>query len=137
MIVYLFYILLCIILAAQQCFTIEIIRVINKFFVNNNYHYYFLIITTLLILFVNFYICGLIIAAFIYYNGIFSTFRESLGFALDSFSTLGSSEVLPQPWGFLGPIIAIIGISTIAFITGNAFNIVTNDITNRSVFSRL
>ena len=121
------YIFLCVILVLQQCVILEIIKIITNLFRKYKFHYYSLTITILLILFINFYGSTLIIAGFIYEFGVFDTFNECLSFSLDSFSTLGSTSNLQQPWSFLGSIIAIIGLTTIAFITTSTFNIITTD----------
>src|SRR5688572_9505545 len=96
-----FYIVLCLVLATQQCIVLEIIKYIKHIFARYGFHYFALIIVVILLLFINFYISSLIIALFIYTVGAIDNFDTALQFALDSFSTLGSTQTLDAPWRFL------------------------------------
>lgn len=129
------YVFMAIIIAIIQCFFIEIIKFTKKIFIKYRFPYYILISSTLFILFFDFYFCSLLWAGVLYSLGVFETFNDCISYAIDSFSTLGSSEISKSPWAFSGPIISMIGISTIAFITTSAFSII--QIENQNIFERI
>lgn len=125
-------------IALFQCILIELIKTIKKIFKHYRFYHYLLVVVTLLLLFADFYLCALIWAIIMYYfYDIFNTFHDCVVFSIDSFSTLGSSIELDKPYTLLGPVIAIIGISSIAFITSTSFGIISSDIEHKSLFSRL
>lgn len=49
------------------------------------------------------------------YFEIFGNFHTAFTQSLDYFTILGTDEPLPEPWEYLGPMIALNGIVIIAF----------------------
>lgn len=131
----LFYIVVFILVALLQCLTIEVIKRLKKFYQMLNAKVIYLIITTLLVLFINFYLSCLLIAVALWFNGVFDNLHDCISYSVDSFSTLGANTRLEKPWSLLSPMIAIIGIVCIAFVSTATYNVIQEDIpANMSVF---
>ncbi len=132
-----YYIFVATLISFLQCVLIELVKKINALFRRKKYFHYILVVITLLLLFLDFYLCSLIWASFLFLAGAFPTFHEAVIYAIDSFSTLGGKETPENDWLFAGPIIAVVGISCIAFITSTSFGVIAKDIEEGSLFSRL
>lgn len=123
--VIIFYVILFIVIAFIQCIILELVKYLRKLL--RRYNRIILVMTSLIVLFIDFYLCCLLIAASIWYHKVLPDFHSCLIYSVDSFSTLGANEPLGRPWTLLSPMIAIIGIVCIAFVTTGAYNIIQED----------
>jgi len=55
--------------------------------------------------------------------GIFPNFKSAFIYSMDSFSTLGGNQEVPEPWELLGPMIGLDGIVIIAFAVSFMYGI--------------
>ena len=60
---------------------------------------------------------------FLILSDLIIEFDDAFSFATDCFTTLGSTLILPDPWEFIGPVIALNGILVIAFAGACLYNI--------------
>lgn len=68
-----------------------------------------------LLLFAGLIIDTIIWATYLYTIKVFDDFEYAFVRALDCFTTLGSNGGLPEPWNYLGPIMALNGFLIISF----------------------
>lgn len=61
----------------------------------------------------------------IYRSGLITNLRDSIYFSANTYTTIGYGQfLLPYDWRELGPIMAISGLFTFAWTTGEMFNVV-------------